>query len=157
MLRLWPKRKSDPETLRERLFERFAGHGLIVHEGFPDQWLEELLKEPGGAGYFRVDARQAPRPDASPVEWLVHEHIRPLGLPMPLFVAVREGCLLLRHLHRGSRTVHPSEILWMLDEIDTRFHVRLEPAAGGFAIVRGLDIRDNDVESMFGVQDPTTK
>ena len=44
-----------------RFLARYAGRTLIVHAGFPPDWLEELLKQPGGGGYFRLDSRQAYR------------------------------------------------------------------------------------------------
>lgn len=151
MFPFWRPGKHAPESLRERFFARYSGKCLIVHEGFEPDWLEELLKQPGGAGHFRIDARQAPGGRPSPVEWLVHEHLLPLRLPLPLLVVVRGDTLYVRHLNRGGHAVHPSEILWMLDEIETRHHARLMPTTDGFAVSQGLDPRDNYVESMYGL------
>lgn len=151
MIAFWRSRSEAPEDLRERFLQRYAGRGLVVHEGFPVDWLEELMKQPGGAGYFRIDARRRPGRRSTPVEWLVHEHLLPLGLPMPLFVLVEGETLYLRHLTRAGLAVHPSEILWMLDEIRDRHHARLTAAAGGFAVTTGLDTRNNDVESILGL------
>lgn len=147
----WRPGKHAPESLRDRFFNRYAGACLIVHQGFPSEWLEELMKQPGGAGHFRIDARTPPGRRPTPVEWLVHEHLLALRLPFPLLVVVRDETLYVRHLSRGGQVVHPSEILWMLDEISTRHHAKLTPAADGFAVSQGLDPRDNDVESMYGL------
>src|SRR5690554_4437179 len=51
---------SKPSSRIERFFERFGRRTVIVHRGFDPEWLEQLLKLPGGAGHFRVDARRAP-------------------------------------------------------------------------------------------------
>ncbi|MGA7802086.1 MAG: hypothetical protein WCC36_14880, partial [Gammaproteobacteria bacterium] len=63
---------------------------LIVHEGLDLRWIEELLEQAGGGGHFRIDARQAPDDEPTPVEWLVHGHVLALQLPLPLFMQVRE-------------------------------------------------------------------
>ncbi len=145
------KRASPPAVLRDRFLERYEGRALIIHAGFPPEWLEELLKQPGGGGYFRIDCRSLERRRPSPVEWVVAEHILPLALPLPLFVQVRSGSLRLRHLTRGSSPVHPSEILWFLDELDTRYHALLEVDGDRFAVRRGIEVGDNEALSMLGV------
>ncbi|MGD8643793.1 MAG: hypothetical protein PVI15_05870, partial [Chromatiales bacterium] len=90
---LFQRRPRAGAELRDRFLERYAGRALIVHEGFPAEWLEELLKQPGGGGYFRIDIRSLERRRPSPVEWVVAEHILPLSLPLPLFVQVRDRSL----------------------------------------------------------------
>lgn len=145
------KKPSSPVELRDRFLERYEGRGLIVHAGFPRDWLEELLKQPGGAGYFRIDARSLEHRRPSPVEWVVAEHLLPLGLPLPLFVLVRSGALRVRHLMRGGSAVHPSDILWFLDELDTRYHALLEVDGDGFRVRRGIDPDDNEPLSMLGI------
>lgn len=144
------RQSSSPAQLRDRFLERYDGRVLIVHAGFPPEWLEELLKQPGGGGYFRIDCRSLERRHPSPVEWLVGEYVLPLELPLPLLAQVRSGSLRLRHLRRSSSIVHPSEILWLLDELETRHHVLLEVKGDGFAIRRGIDIGDNEALSMLG-------
>jgi hypothetical protein len=147
---LFQRRPRAGAELRDRFLERYAGRALIVHEGFPAEWLEELLKQPGGGGYFRIDIRSLERRRPSPVEWVVAEHILPLSLPLPLFVQVRDRSLRLRHLTRGDTVVHPSEILWFLDELETRYHARLEAEGDGFAAHLGIPVADNEAVSMFG-------
>lgn len=151
MITFWRRRSRAAEDLRGRFLRRYAGRCLIVHRGLPAGWLEELMKQPGGAGYFRLDARRPPGRRPTPVEWLVHRQLLPLGLPLPLLVRVEGEALYLRHLTRGGRPVHPSEILWLLDEIRDRHHARLRAAAGGFAVEPGLDPNDNTVQALPGL------
>ncbi|MDE2089095.1 MAG: hypothetical protein KGJ12_03625 [Gammaproteobacteria bacterium] len=132
-------------------FERYTGRTIIAHAGFPSDWLGELLKQPGGGGHFRLDARHQPGARPSPAEWVIHAHVLPLALPLPLLIAVRADALYLRHLVRRARPVHPSEILWILNEIPTRHHALLRPAAGGFTVERGIPVDDNRVDMESGV------
>lgn len=145
MIRFLRNRVPAAEELRARFLQRYAGRRLIVHRGFPAGWLAELMKQPGGAGYFRLDARRPPGRRPTPVEWLVHRHLLPLELPLPLLVQVDGQTLYLRHLTRGGRPIHPAEILWLLDEIRDRHHARLRAAGGGFTVEPGLDPQDNAV------------
>jgi hypothetical protein len=143
-------RRAAPAKILDRFFARYAGRRLIVHEGFPAEWLEELMKQPGGAGYFRIDLRTPRSNPPTPVEWVAHEQLRALELPLPLFVDVRDGELLVRHLTRGGEPVHPSEILWFIDEIDERHHARLRRVGGVLEPRRVLAVEDNEPLSMFG-------
>jgi hypothetical protein len=140
-----------PARQLDRFRERFTGRSLIVHRGFSGDWLEELLKQPGGGGHFRLDARTLPAKRPSPIEWLVQTHVLPLDLPQPLFLKVREADVLVRHLDRGGRTVHPSEIAWFLEELEERHHVRLrfgrEP--GRIDVSMGITATDNEAKSML--------
>jgi hypothetical protein len=140
-----------PARQLDRFRERFTGRSLIVHRGFPGDWLEQLLKQPGGGGHFRLDARTLPAARPTPVEWLVQVHVLPLDLPQPLFLKVREGDVLVRHLDRGGRAVHPSEIAWFLEELATRHHARLrfgsEP--GHIEVSLGISVNDNEAQSML--------
>ncbi|MEJ2554528.1 MAG: hypothetical protein P8079_11235, partial [Gammaproteobacteria bacterium] len=110
-----------------------------------------LLKQPGGGGHFRVDVRPPAERRLSPVEWVTREQVLPLDLPLPLLIVVRDDTLLLRHQTRAGLPDHPSEILWFLDEIDTRYHARLRRGAEGFESEYGIDIKDNEPEAMFGL------
>ncbi len=140
-----------PARQLEQFRARFTGRSLIVHRGFPDEWLEELLKQPGGGGHFRLDSRRLPVPRPTPVEWLVQTHVLPLDLPQPLLLCIREQDILLRHLERGGGAVHPSEIAWFLEELDDRHHARLhfgnppEP----IEVVLGISVNDNEALSML--------
>jgi len=146
---LWPFRKRRPDA-QQRFLERFAGRVLIVHEGLPGDWLEELFKIPGGAGYFRVDARRHPEGRPTPVEWLVHEYVLPLELPLPVLLSVSGEVVRVRHLTDRGQPRHPSDIAWMLDEIDTRHHAVLKPQGEGFSVERVLAVEDNAVETPYG-------
>lgn len=125
---------------------RFAGRSLIVHDGLSAGWLEELLKEGGGAGHFRIDARRPPGDPPTPIEWVVHRHLLPLGLPRPFLVKVDGARLLVRHLTRNGKPVHPSEIAWMLREIEARHHWRLLRDGEGLTAAAGMDVADNRVD-----------
>lgn len=128
---------------------RFSGRTVIVHEGFPEQWLERLLRQPGGAGHLRIDVRRLPTQNPSPIEWLVQAHVVPLGLPLPLVVRIQPEALHLRHLRRREGVVHPSEIGWFLIELDRRYHACLTPDATGYSVTRGIPEHDNEAESLF--------
>ena len=142
-----------PTTARgpqlSRFLARYAGRTLIVHAGFPPDWLEELLKQPGGGGHFRIDSRLAANADPTPVEWLVRRHLLPLDLPLPLLVKVVPDALYVRHLVRGGEAVHPSEIYWLLDEIEERHHVRLEVDGASLRVEVGIDPADNEAKSFL--------
>ncbi len=138
-------------SLLAAFFERYTDRTIITHAGFPPDWLGELLKQPGGGGLFRLDARHKPGARPSPAEWVIHAHVLPLDLPLPLLIAVRADALYVRHLVRRARPVHPSEILWILNEIPIRHHALLRPTAGGFAVERGIPVEDNRVDMESGV------
>jgi hypothetical protein len=146
------RRRSNPHKLREAFLARYAGRHLILHGGLDPFWVEELLKEPGGMGHFRIDLRQQPGKRPTPVEWVAHEQIAPLGLPHPLLAVVdRQGRVTLRHLTREEGPIHPSELAWMRDELDDRFHARLHPdAEGGFTTEWGIPVADNTIETDYG-------
>lgn len=141
----------SPERQLQRVRARYRGRSLIVHRGFPGEWLEELLKQPGGGGHFRLDSRALPAPHPTPVEWLVQTHVLPLELPQPLLLRFREEDVLVRHLERRGRVVHPSEIAWLLEELDARHHARLRfaPRSGAVEVVRGIRVNDNEALTML--------
>ena len=144
-------RRYATHSLLAGFFERYTGRTIITHAGFPSDWLAELLKQPGGGGHFRMDARHPPAARPSPAEWVIHTHVLPLDLPLPLLIVVRADVLYVRHLVRRARPVHPSEVLWILNEIPTRHHALLRPVAGGFAVERGIPVEDNHVDMDSGV------
>lgn len=146
MFGLFRRRRPAPVA---RFFERFAGRSIIVHRGFEDDWLERLLKLPGGGGYFRLDLRQDAGA-ASPLEQVVQAHVLPLELPLPLILRVAADEVLVRHLSRaGGGTLDPSEIGWLLDEIEARHHARLRRQGDTLATERGIDPADNRIEYDF--------
>lgn len=146
---LWPFRNRHAK-LQERFLTRFADRVLIVHAGLPSDWLEELFKLPGGAGYFRIDARRGAQGRPTPVEWLVHEYVLPLALPLPVLLSVEDEKVRVRHLTDRGRPRHPSEIAWMLDEIAQRHHALLSRDGAGFRVERVLAVEDNAVETPYG-------
>jgi hypothetical protein len=133
----------------ERFRARFAGRTVIVHAGLTPGWVEELLKEGGGAGHFRFDVRPAPGRRPTPIEWLVHEQLLPLGLPLPFFLRVEDAGVRLRHLVRNGAPVHPSEIAWMLRELDTRYHAFVDFSGNTARVRRAMAESDNRVALDF--------
>lgn len=150
MLFLKPKRPPAEQRLQQ-FFQRFMQRTIIVHAGFDADWLVELIKQPGGGGHLRLDIRKPPGKRPHPLEWVVHEHVLTLDLPLPLLIVVKPEGLYLRHLTRGERAVHPSEILWFLDEIDNRYHALMRSTHDGFQITHGIAIDDNIAEAIFGL------
>lgn len=143
---------KKPAAPLERFIERFGGRTLIVHEGLSIGWVAELLKEAGGGGHFRFDIRNVPSRPATPIEWLVHNHIAPLQLPLPLLMRVETSCLQLRHLTRNGKIVHPSEIYWMLRELPTRAHWVMHLKKGQIVAQAGIAPEDNRVDFDLGEQ-----
>lgn len=133
-----------------RFLARYRGRTLIVHRGFPPDWLNELLKQPGGGGHFRIDARQLSQGEATPVDWLLQRHVLPMDLPLPLLIKVDgDGTLYLRHLLRGSQAVHPSELYWFLEEIAERHHACLRAEDGTVITLPGIPLTDNEARAML--------
>lgn len=147
--------RSDPTALRTRFLQRFAGKTIIVHAGLSIGWVSELNKEAGGGSHFRIDARNAPSRKPTPIEWVVHHHILPHKLPLPLLVKVNGAQLLIRHLTRNYAPVHPSEIYWMLGEFPERAHLVLTTGGQGFAVTRGIPVSDNAVDYDVGFEENT--
>ncbi|SIT70163.1 hypothetical protein SAMN05216526_1250 [Ectothiorhodosinus mongolicus] len=143
--------RPGPEAQLERFLQRYGGRTLIIHEGFPSNWMKQLLRQAGGGGHFRIDARPLPAAKPTPVEWLVQTHILPIGLPLPLLARVEENMILLRHLNRDGYVVHPSEIAWFLAELSSRHHAALDYSGGANAIsvTHGLAISDNEPLCMW--------
>lgn len=140
---------SRPGGAWERFRERFAGRTVIVHEGLTPGWVEELLKEGGGAGHFRFDVRQPPGRRPTPIEWLVHNQLLPLRLPLPFLLRVEDAGVRLRHLVRNGAPVHPSEIAWMLRELDSRYHAFADFSGEAVRVRRAMAESDNRVEFEF--------
>jgi hypothetical protein len=143
--------RIKPERQLRRFRERFSGRNLICHSGFEGDWLEELLKQPGGGGHFRLDVRPLPVARPTPIEWFVQSHILPLGVPLPTLVRLEESRALVRHLRRGNHVVHPSEIAWFLEELESRHHARVDlgETPEDIRVHLGIPISDNEALSMM--------
>ena len=146
--------RPDPTALRTRFLQRFTGRTIIVHDGLSIGWVSELNKEAGGGAHFRIDARNVPDRKPTPIEWVVHHHILPHKLPLPLLVKVNDAQLLIRHLTRNHAPVHPSEIYWMLGEFPERAHLILTVGGKGFAVTRGIPVSDNAVDFDVAFTEP---
>lgn len=135
-----------PTVLRDRFLQRFDGRMIVMHDGLSIGWVSELLKEAGGGGVFRFDLRPPLSGRPTPIEWVGHRWVASQGLPLPVLVRVRDGELQLRHLTRNGHPVHPSEINWMLPEMDAgRVHMVLRRSGEGFLPARGIPVSDNAV------------
>lgn len=148
MLSLFAKKSAASQAidLEQAFAARFAGRTLIVHAGLSPGWIAELQREGGGGAHFRIDVRQRPAGPLTPVEWMVRRHILPLACPLPLLVKVEPDCLRLRHLTRSGVPVHPSEIVWMLEELPQRAHWTLHGGSGGWRAERGMPFSDNRIK-----------
>lgn len=138
--------KPDPADLRDRFLMRFVGRAVIVHAGVTVGWASELIKEAGGAGHFRFDIRQQVGLRPTPIEWVVHQYVVPLRLPLPLLIKVKREKLFLRHLTRNGKPVHPSEIFWMLKELPKKAHYVLRVSGESFIAEVGMPISENTID-----------
>ena len=145
--------KPDPADLRDRFLMRFVGRTVIVHAGVTVGWVSELLKEAGGAGHFRFDVRQLPSTKPTPIEWIMHQYIVPLQLPLPLLMKVEQKELFIRHLTRNGKPVHPSEISWMLKEFPEKAHSVLRVSGEGCIAKSGMAVSENDIDYDVGLAD----
>ena len=128
-------------------FAKFTGRTIIVHSGLGIEWTNDLLTVGGGGGHLRFDIRQARPRSPGPLERVVREQVLPLALPLPLVVKVEPTTMLVRHLNRNGTICHPADIVWMLDEIGTRFHAALYLEADGLRLRRGLPPEENEIHS----------
>lgn len=136
------------------LFERFENRGIIAHRGFPDQWLTELLKQPGGGGYFRLDLRLISASGRqTPLEWLTRTHLLPIGIPVPFFIKIRSKNIWIRHLLNNEFIIHPTELYWLTEEIENRYHACLQVTDGHLSTTLGLAHQDNQILSFFNAID----
>lgn len=147
---------ADPRARRVLFFQRYRARTLIVHTGLTIDWLEELLKQGGGGGHFRIDARLTPARTPTPVEWVVHGFILPLGLPLPLIARVSDESIGIRHLVRHGAVCHPTDIAWILEDMGGgsvgvgRAHAVLYPHGDGFRSERGIAPDDNGIDTPYG-------
>ncbi len=147
---------ADPRARRAAFFQRFRARTLIVHTGLTLDWLEELLKQGGGGGHFRIDARRMPTRMPTPVEWVVHDFILPLQLPLPLIAQVADESIRMRHLVRHGGVCHPTDIAWILEDMGNgsaalgRTHAVLYPHGDGFRAERGIAADDNTIDTPYG-------
>lgn len=71
-------------------------------------------------------------------------------LPKPLLMRIDRDCLYLRHLQKNGHCAHPSEILWMLDDIRERYHACLQVERGTFEPAMGMPLTENSIETPYG-------
>lgn len=134
-----------------RFFTRYRGRTVIIHRGFPRNWLTELLKQPGGGGHFRIDITNIHKAGQSAIEWIICRHILPFELPLPLLMQVTaDDTIYLRHLLRdGQHPVNPGEVFWFLQEITNRHHACLYRDGISLRAESGMPLVDNVARAMF--------
>ncbi|MHB8346469.1 MAG: hypothetical protein ACYDHM_04640 [Acidiferrobacterales bacterium] len=137
-------------TAHELLFARFSGRTIIVHSGLGIEWMKELLATGGGGRHLRFDIRQTQPRSPGPLERVVREQVLPLALPLPLVLKIGSKTILVRHLICNDAICHPAEIVWMLDEIGTRFHAALHFGTDGLRLERGLPPEENEINNPSG-------
>ncbi|MDH5544119.1 MAG: hypothetical protein OEZ43_00915 [Gammaproteobacteria bacterium] len=138
---LYRRRRNTGKIVKQR----FNGRTLIVHSGFPESWLKELLRQPGGGGYFRIDIRVQSDDRPSPVEKFVHDQLLPLELPLPFMAKIDYDNVYLRHLTRNDELVDPSEVGMIYTEIETRYHIRLSIEKAKTEAFPGMALDNNDI------------
>ncbi|HET9701231.1 MAG TPA: hypothetical protein VFP70_09955 [Burkholderiales bacterium] len=129
----------------ERFLERYYGRMVIVHAGLSAGWVRELERERAARGVFRFDVRCRNRRRGSLMESVVLGQVLPRGLPLPLLMRVEHDGLRLRHLARGGRPVHPSELGPIFAELDRRYHLWLRVRGRHLAPLPGIPPADNRV------------
>jgi len=139
---LYRRRRNTGKIVKQR----FSGRVLLVHAGLPEEWLRNLLSQPGGNSYFRIDIREETDERPSPVEKFVHDQLLPLELPMPFLAKIDYDNVYLRHLTRGPDLVDPSEVGMMHSEIDHRHHIRLSIEKAKTESFPGMAIEDNNID-----------
>lgn len=131
----------------EAFFNRFTGRTLILHAGLPAWWTGELTALAGGGAHLRLDVRQIGDTRPTPVEWMARQHILPQNPPLPLLVRVEQQQVLrIRHLQSGNNLLHPSDLWWILQEFDQRWHFRIQVLAEGCQVDNGIALHDNDLD-----------
>lgn len=137
-------RGPSPDPM-ERFLERYYGRMVIVHAGLSAGWVRELERERAARGVFRFDIRRRNRRRGSLMESVVLGQVLPRGLPLPLLMRVEHDGLRLRHLARGGRPVHPSELGPIFAELDRRYHLWLRVRGRHLAPHPGIPPADNRV------------
>ncbi|MHB1566498.1 MAG: hypothetical protein ACYCXG_07240 [Acidiferrobacter sp.] len=135
-----------------RFFSQYKGRTLIVHNGLAIDWLEELFKLGGGAaGHLRINVTRLQRSKPAPVEWVVHEFLLPLQLPLPLLCDIGPVEIQVRHLTIRQHLCHPADISGILDDMrrQSRCHARLKAAGHRLIAQHELPPDDNryDIET----------
>lgn len=139
---LFRRRHNTSKTVKQR----FNGRSLIVHSGFPESWLKELLSEPGGGNFFRMDIRVQGGTKPTPVEKFIHEQVLPLNVPLPFLAKVEEEDFYIRHLLRDGSLIDPSEVGLMHSEIKERYHFRLSLRKAKTEIYPGMALNENEID-----------
>lgn len=138
---------NQSNTIFERTYNKFVNKTVIFHHGLEPGWLEELLKQPGGGAHFRVDCRQINKETPTPIEEFYLNIVQPLTLPKLVLLKFENGYVLIRHLQNGNACLLASDIAWILDELDQRFHFKISLNKDNKIIIeKGIEITDNKLE-----------
>lgn len=142
----WLNFPDKATMMRAKFLQRYHNKVLIFYKNLPNDFLKELLKLPGGGGYFRINVDNI-TPN-TPLLYLYNNYLEKLSLPHPFLLSVEEKGLYIRHLIRDGRVVYPIEIAWFLSEIHHHFHICLRFDKSGFIIDNGMDIKENPDEQL---------
>lgn len=142
----WFKKSPSHATPQD-----LEGRSFIVHTGFPEDWLKELLKQPGGGSYFRLDLRLQDGQTATPVENFIHQCLQALKLEPPVFITIKDGRVYVRSLLAGSYWLLPSDMGPLNNEIEQRFHFKLENDEWR----PGMPLEQNDIDYEAMLSDVT--
>jgi hypothetical protein len=138
-------RKNTPPALNA-LLDQLQGRYLIIHRGFPPSWLAELLKQPGGGGYLRIDLLVQNNKNPTPLEAFVHAHLAHLDKAVPCIALIEGKKIFVRRLMRAERWMHSAEINDLLLELNHRYHYRIDFSESTPQIAKGLSLDENDIK-----------
>lgn len=134
-----------------RFFSRYTDRTLIIHRGLSVDWLDELFKTGGAAGHFRFDASTPLSKQPTPIEWLVHQFLLPLNMPLPILCDVGDNYIAVRHLIHKGRLCHPADMGWILEDMRIRHrrHFCLFYKETEMIVQQEMSPDDNDYEINF--------
>lgn len=148
-LRQWFRQLTGSDTrYAQKFLAQYRGRTLIVHQGLTLEWLRELLSVGGGGAHFRVDLRHTDARAGSPLAQVIHRHILPLQLPLPLLLDVHATGIGVRHLQRFGMMCLPTDIAWIVEDmrVRNRVHAYLRVVDGRLVRTVGIAVDDNRYE-----------
>lgn len=147
MLSWWQRLTGNtPSRHADAFFDRFTGRTLIIHDGLPVWWSGELAALAGGGAHLRLDIRRIGHKRLTPVEWITRQHILSANPPLPALVRVEQQRILrIRHLRQGEHLVQPSDLWWILQELDRRWHFCIH-LQDDHRLHTGIALHDNELD-----------
>lgn len=137
--------KKQPPLDVKQLLARLDGKSIILHSGFPPDWLPELLRQPGGGGHIRINLSLQNNKNPTALEAFLYRHVVPLPGAIPGMVKIEQENIFIRGLIRAEQWMHSYEAGDLLNEINQRFHYRLDFSQATPRVEVGLDLNQNDI------------